>query len=505
MRIVVVSNRLPLVIERDEGGLSARPGAGGLVTAMTPILRKRGGLWIGWAGPVEPDEPGIPDMLGEYSAQQGYEVAPVFLTDAEQEGFYQGFSNEIIWPLFHDLQTRCNFDPDYWTSYLSVQKKFSAVVRSRLHESDFIWVQDYHLIGLGAQLRADGVRQRLGFFLHIPFPAPDIFSKLPWRRETLEALLRYDTVGFQTPRDRENFTDCVKRYMPGVRCRRRGALLVMEHPRGSTFVGVFPIGIDFREFAEMAASGHVSERVRTLRRELPEGQVILSVDRLDYTKGVPYRLHALRLALQRYPELHRNVTLFQLIVPSRSDVGEYQALKAEIEQLVAQVNGEFTEPGWVPIHYVYNSVDRDELVSYYRVADAALITPLNDGMNLVAKEYVACQIDGDGVLILSEFAGAAEQLRRDAILVNPYDYEGVAEAIRNVATMALEERRVRMRRLRASVRRQDVFWWLKRFLDACGIDAEPVSRPAPPPAPPPILKSPGATNEAKPTAATAAP
>lgn len=471
MRIVVVSNRLPLIIEREEGALSARPGAGGLVTALAPILRTRGGLWIGWAGPVEPTEPGIADILRPYAAQAGYELISVFLTPEEQEGFYQGFSNQIVWPLFHDLQTRCNFVPDYWNSYIDVQRRFADVVQVHARPADLIWVQDYHLMLLGKELRDRGVSSRLGFFLHIPFPPPDIFSKLPWRERTLEALLHYDTIGFQTPRDRANFTDCVRRWLPQTRIRRRGQLQEMACGTRLSQVGVFPAGIDFSEFAGLAKSPSVNERVRRLRREMPDVQIILSVDRLDYTKGIPDRLKALRLALRTYPELHRRILLFQLVVPSRADVPEYQEMKGEIEQLVAQVNGEFTQPGWVPIHYVYNSVEREELVALYRLADAALITPLKDGMNLVAKEYVACQTNGDGVLILSEFAGSAVQLGRDALLVNPYDHQAVADAIHRAATMPLEQRRPAMRRLRACVRRQDVFWWLKRFLTACGLDA----------------------------------
>lgn len=237
-------------------------------------------------------------------------------------------------------------------------------------------------------------------------------------------------------------------------------------------IGVCPIGIDYDEFAEPAAGQQVTERVKALRSEMQSEQIVLGLDRLDYTKGIPYRLKAFQLALAHWPELHRRVTLLQVVVPSREAVPEYQELKAEIERLVTQINGQLTQPGWVPIHYVFRSLEREELLAYYRAADVALVTPLKDGMNLIAKEYCACQIEGDGVLILSEFAGAAAQLRRDAVLVNPYDLDGVAEAIRRAVTMTRKERRPAMRRLRRTIQMQDIYWWTERFLRTCGIVAE---------------------------------
>lgn len=470
MRLVIVSNRLPIVLEQRDGVCTTRSGTGGLVTALAPVLQRAGGMWIGWPGSGCSDEVELERTLDEHSRSVGYELKPAPMSQAEVEGFYQGFCNEIIWPLFHDLQTRCNFVPEYWTNYLAVKRRFAEIVQRHVQPTDFIWVHDYHLLGLGRRLRENGVTNRIGFFLHIPFPPPDIFCKLPWRIEVLEGLLHHDIVGFQTPRDLENFLDCIRKLLPDVRRRqRRGVFRCVSEGGRATDFGVFPIGIDASNFANAAARDEIAERVERLRRDVPDQQLVLGIDRLDYTKGIPDRLRAFQLALKRYPELHRKVALFQVVVPSRESVPEYQELKGRIERLIAQINGEFTQPGWVPIHYLFRSLDWNELLTFYRAADVALVTPLKDGMNLVAKEYCACQVEGDGVLILSEFAGAAVQLKNDAILVNPYDLDGVAAAIHRGVQLTRHERRPAMRRLRSLVARQDVFWWVNEFLSACGV------------------------------------
>lgn len=473
MRLLAVSNRLPVAIERDEQGTClVRQSAGGLVTALGAVLRRSGGIWVGWPGAREETAPEVSAALREQSRTLGYGLRPVSLSRVEYEGFYQGYANEIIWPLFHDLQSRCNFVPEYWRHYLSVKDKYVEAVLSVHEPGDFIWVHDYHLMGLGRQLRERGCESQVGFFLHIPFPPPDIFSKLPWREDVLRELLAYDIVGMQTSRDRENLLSCVRRLLPGARIASRKRLAEVSFAEHRVRVGVFPIGIDFGEFARHAASGPVTQRVQELRGQFPSPQIVLGVDRLDYTKGIPDRIRAFELALRRYPELHRTVTLVQVVVPSREHVPEYQDLKARIERGVAQVNGAYSQPGWVPIHYVFRSVERAELLAYYRAADVALITPLKDGMNLVAKEYCAAQSENNGVLILSEFAGAAFQLAGGATLVNPYDLEGVAAAIRRAVALSPLQRRPAMQRLRRNVKRQDVFWWVGQFFEAAGVEID---------------------------------
>lgn len=467
MRMVVVSNRLSLVLEPKDGNWHVRPANGGLVTALAGLMRERKGVWIGWPGVTDQDPADMERPLAEYSREAGYEFVPVVLSSDEIHGFYHGFANEIIWPLFHDLQSRCNFVPDYWVVYRHVTEKFALAVADKVRPENLIWVQDYHLMALAGRLRQHGLKNPIGFFLHIPFPPPDIFLKLPWRLEVIESLLCYDVIGFQTPRDRDNFLDCVHKLLPAALVRQRRGGHAVEYAGRHAMAGVFPIGIPYEEFAEGAASPEVEERIQALRAELPNRQIVLGVDRLDYTKGIPCRLKALRLALQRYPELQRKLTLLQVVVPSREAVPEYQELKAEIERLVAQVNGEFTQPGWVPVHYMFRDLERSELLAFYRVADVALVTPLKDGMNLVAKEYCACQIECNGVLVLSEFTGAAYQMGNDAVLVNPYDLDHLAEVLHRAVMMSPEQRYPAMLRLRRGVQREDVRWWADSFMNAC--------------------------------------
>lgn len=467
-RLVVVSNRLPVAIGRDPdtGEWRAKPSSGGLVTAMTPVLGRRGGVWIGWPGTVDEDGVDLGRVLGEANRDLEYTLHPVPLSTRERDNFYYGFSNEILWPLFHDFLTLYNFDPDYWHAYEGVNRKFAEVVVEHAGPDDYVWVHDYHLMNVAREMRELGWEGRVGYFLHTPFPAPDIYLKLPWRLEILRGLLNYDLVGFQTLRDRRNFLHCVRTLLTDVPMAGTGAVVTCQVGGRPIRVGSFPISIDFQAFADGASDPGVVERAQEIRGNLPGRRFILGVDRLDYTKGIPYRLQAFDRAMRRYPELRRKVSLIQVVVPSREDIPEYSELKEEIERLVGQINGSWTESGWVPIHYIYRSLSRPELLAAYRSADAALVTPLKDGMNLVAKEYCAAKVDAPGVLILSEFAGAADQLQAGALLVNPYDIEGMAAAIRRAITMPEEERTARMALLRDVVREQDIFWWVRLFFRA---------------------------------------
>jgi trehalose 6-phosphate synthase len=462
--LVVVSNRLPIVIERDGDKWQIHPGSGGLVTALAPILRNRGGLWIGWLGSSE--ELDLHRILGTASQETGYALQPVMLTEEDIANFYYGFSNEIIWPLFHDLQSRCNFMPAYWYQYLNVNQKFAQVIAQHIGKNDYIWVHDYHLMHVAHNLRAMGTKCKIGFFLHIPFPPMDIFLKLPWRAQILRALLEYDLVGFQTLRDRRNFIPCVQTLIPDNQVRGKGQVITVTIPGRTVRVGSFAISIDCNDFAQKAASKEVSDCAWFFHEDLPDRQIFLSVDRLDYTKGIPERLEAIRNALLRFPDMHGKATFYQIVAPSREEVPEYQDLKARIERLVGEINGQFTDSGWVPIHHIYRCVERNELLAYYRAAETALITPLKDGMNLVAKEYCACNIEENGIIILSEFAGAAARLQKHTLLVNPYDIEAVADTIYRAFTMTKDERRARMKKLRQSVQKYDIFWWLNSFLSA---------------------------------------
>jgi trehalose 6-phosphate synthase len=466
-RLVVVWNRLPFLISRSpDGDYEVTPGSGGLVTALLPVLRNRGGVWVGWPG-LDEAAADLEAALGKVARQAGYTLRPVPLSAEEVEKFYCGWSNEIVWPLFHDLQTLCDFDPAYWHVYREVNRKYARTIAERATAQDFVWVHDYHLMHVGVELAQLGLGARTGFFLHIPFPPLDIFLKLPWRFALLDALLQYDLIGFQTLRDRRNFLHCVRTLIPEAVVRGKGQVVTARVRGREVRVGSFAISIDYGAFARDAAKPEVREKCHELRALLHQRQLVLGVDRLDYTKGIPHRLRAFRDALRRYPELQGRLTLIQVVVPSRSEIPAYDALKTEIEGLVGQVNGELTRPGeWVPIHYVFRSLDRTELLAYYRAAEIGLVTPLKDGMNLVAKEYCACSIEQDCVLILSEFAGAAAQLQTGALLVNPHDIEGVADAIHQAFTMPRDERRARMARMRRGIRAHDVFWWVDSFLRA---------------------------------------
>ncbi|HUF79402.1 MAG TPA: alpha,alpha-trehalose-phosphate synthase (UDP-forming), partial [Thermoanaerobaculia bacterium] len=467
--MIIVSNRLPIVLQKGPAGWEVHAGSGGLVQAVAPILQEKGGVWVGWPGVSGADE-GWREVAQEAVAKTGYELHPVPLSEEEVELFYLGFSNSVLWPLFHDFLDACDFDPVYWRAYREVNRKFAEAVVEASEPGDFIWVQDYQLIHVGQFVREATEDRRIGFFLHTPFPPLDIFVKLPWRASILRGLVSHDVVGFQTVRDRRNFLTCVRHLLPDVKTRGRGSLIEAILPlKGRTrtvSVASFPVGIDYQAYARAAASPEVVTRIAELRRDLGDVALVLGVDRQDYTKGIPQRLQAFRTALERYPKLRERVVFFQVSVPSREGVAEYQDLKVEIEQMVGEINGRFATVGWVPVHYYYRSLVHRTLIALYRMAEVAFVTPLKDGMNLVAKEYCACQVERDGVLILSEFAGAAAQLQSGALLVNPYDVEGVAEALERALRMPREERAERMRRMQNRLRRQDVFWWAQRYLSA---------------------------------------
>ncbi|WP_319468855.1 trehalose-6-phosphate synthase [uncultured Pseudodesulfovibrio sp.] len=464
-RLVVVSNRLPAALKKEGDCWKVKAGAGGLVTALAPVLKNRGGVWIGWSGASDPTLD-VDGLLSNFSSEAGYDLFTVPLTREEVDGYYFGFSNEIIWPLFHDLQTRCRFAPEYWRMYLEVNFKFAEVVARKTSPDDYVWIHDYHLMHQAFFLKSMGVKRSTGFFLHIPFPPPDIFMKLPWRWKLIQALTEFDLVGFQTLQDRKNFAECLRRLVPEVRFEGRGAVISVKIGSRKFRLGAFPISIDFNQFNSMAENPEVAQKAFRIREALRHRKIILGVDRLDYTKGIPERIRSFHTLLSRYPELAGRVNFVQIAVPSREEVDEYKELRTEIEQLVGRVNGEFSFPGWVPVHYHYKSFPHDELVAYYAAADIGLVTPLRDGMNLVAKEYCASNTSEDGVLILSEFAGAAAQLQKDAYLVNPYDMEGIAKAMNRALHWDKAERREHMVGLRDQVRKNNIYWWVDSFLQA---------------------------------------
>ena len=463
-RLIVVSNRLPFALDSSAEDLwTVTPAAGGLVSAIEPVLRERGGTWIGWPG-IAGEIPSGP--FEEATRNAGYAVVTVGLTEAERDEFYYGYSNEVIWPLFHDLQNFCNFEPAYWETYKTVNERYAEAIARHCQPNDFIWVHDYHLMNVAQALRQRSVRAALTFFLHIPFPPYDIFAKLPQQERLLRALLQFDLLGFQTRRDLHNFLQCVQQVISDAEVVPGRGLQSIRLGGRQLRVGSFPIGIDFQSFEKGAASEEVARRAKELRAAFADCQLMLGVDRLDYSKGIPERLRALRIALERHEELRGKVILIQIVVPSRVEIPKYHEFKQRIDRLVGDINGRFSTNNWLPVHYHFRSFDRSDLLAHYRACEIALVTPLKDGMNLVAKEYCACCIDKAGVLILSQFAGAAEQLKRDALLVNPYDIEQVAETILKAFRMSRRERTTRMKRMSRVVSSENVFRWVDSFLQA---------------------------------------
>lgn len=462
-RLVVVSNRLPITVTQKNDTWGIAPASGGLITALKPLMIENEGVWIGWPG-CGPEAP-FESLGQEFSNTHKYHLKAVPLTEEDVEKYYRGFSNEALWPLFHDLLGYCNFDLANYQTYVDVNRRFAEVTAASTTDDDIIWFHDYQLILSGAFMRQLEPGRSLAFFLHIPFPSPDLFRRLPWAREILKGLLAYDLIGFQTLRDHRNFVHCVTSFFKEVkvanRSRRRTRL---AYGGWTVSAGHFPISIDYGEFSEAAEAKEVSDAAWTLHENYGQRQLFLGLDRLDYTKGIPDRFLAFERALDKYPEMRQKASLIQVVIPSRTMVPDYIDLKSRLDQLAGRINSKFSQHGWVPLHYHYRSLDPVQLLAHYRAAEIALVTPLRDGMNLVAKEFCASNNDTRGVLVLSKFAGAADQLGKYALMVNPYDIEDTADMIYQAFTMSETERFKRMSQLRSLIRRNDVQNWLHEFV-----------------------------------------
>jgi trehalose 6-phosphate synthase len=449
--LVVVANRLPVAVTQLHGRPSWSASPGGLASALTPVLRGSAGVWVGWAG-----HPGKVDLPETY---EGIELRAVPISAREYDDFYVGFANRTLWPLYHDAIRVPRFDRRWWQAYLTVNRRYADTVAEVAGSGATVWVHDYHLQLVPMMLRARRPDLRIGFFLHIPFPPQELFLQLPWRQEILEGLLGADLVGFQVPGAAANFARLARRLTSAS-----GTDAVLHHDGRTVRVGAFPISIDTAELIERANNPSVAQRARQIRRELGDPEfVMLGVDRLDYTKGIQQRVRAVaELFAEGALSTPRHV-MVQIATPSREEDTHYQEERERLEQLVGEINGEQGRVGHPAIHYLHQNLPIDELVALYLAADLMLVTPLRDGMNLVAKEYAACRVDATGALILSEFAGASRELR-SAIMVNPHDLDGIKEAIKHVLDLDPVEARSRMRRLRRIVRRRDVHVWAHDFL-----------------------------------------
>jgi trehalose 6-phosphate synthase len=449
-RLVVVSNRV---------ADPRKAAAGGLAVALGDALSVNGGLWFGWSGTIV--ENGTPGEGDTHSQQAGkVTLTTVDLCREDYDSYYLGYSNAVLWPVFHYRLDLADFDAGYVGGYRRVNKMMAHKLMPLLQPDDIIWVHDYHLIPIAAELRAMGCKNRIGFFLHTPLPPPLILAAIPQHEWLIRSLFSYDLVGFQSQADVVHFATYVG--------TETGAQALDEHQfhafGRTVHAQAFPIGIDVEEFSALTQGKDARDMYERMRKDYSTRRLLLGVERMDYSKGLPQRLRAFRELLKQYPENLNNAMLIQIVSPSREALDTYTALRHELESLSGSINGDYGELDWMPVRYIHRNVARKRLPGLYQAACVALVTPLRDGMNLVAKEFVVAQDPADpGVLVLSRFAGAAEQLK-EALLVNPYDIHGTAETLQRALQMPLAERQERHAKLLERIRKQDVHWWRKAFL-----------------------------------------
>lgn len=467
-KTIIVSNRLPLQITLNNNNLTINPSVGGLATGMKSVHEGGESLWIGWSGLKEED---LDDELSEKvnSAIAKENCAAVSLTGSDLDNFYYGFSNNTLWPLFHYFMEYTTFEGKHWESYKEVNRKFADTVLQHTNDGDTIWVHDYQLLLLPELIKKERPNTSIGFFLHIPFPSYEVFRTLPWREALLNGMLGADLLGFHTYDYERHFLSSVRRIL-----RLDINFNEISHQGRTLRVDSFPMGIDYHKFcnAAIAHNKQSPEQKSDLQKRLdahlqsaPDAKMILSIDRLDYTKGIPNRLRAFEYFLDKYPEFKEKVRFILLAVPSRSNVPQYQLLKKETDELVGRINGKFATVNWTPIWYFYRSMPFENLIDLYTSCEVALITPIRDGMNLVAKEYVATRVNNDGILVLSEMAGAAKEMN-EALLINPNNFEQIADTLKRALEMPEEEQVERNSFLQQRLERYSVEKWAKEFMKA---------------------------------------
>ncbi len=450
---VVVANRLPVDRVTGPDGDTWRTSPGGLVTALDPVLRSQDGVWVGWPGsPIDKHEPFVAN---------GLSLVPIELSNLEVEHYYEGMSNGTLWPLYHDVVAKPSFHREWWDAYVQVNQKFADAAAAAAAEDAVVWVHDYQLQLVPAMLREKRPDVRIGFFLHIPFPPSELFKQLPWRDQILRGLLGADTVGFQRPGGAANFARLVRARLGHKTHRDRIILNDGRHVSARAY----PISIDAATFEKLAATPEVEARANEIRAELGNPRwVLLGVDRLDYTKGIRQRLRAFGELIVGGRVTVEEAVFVQVASPSRERVDQYKAVRDDIERWVGRINGDLGRIGHAPIHYLHASYPREEMAALFKAADVMVVTPFADGMNLVAKEYVTCRLDNHGALVLSEFAGAADELKQ-AYLVNPHDINGVGDAMYAAMHASPRENARRMRSMRKQVRENDIDAWANRFLE----------------------------------------
>ncbi|MFW6110527.1 MAG: bifunctional alpha,alpha-trehalose-phosphate synthase (UDP-forming)/trehalose-phosphatase [Thermoproteota archaeon] len=457
-RLLIVSNRLPVTIQKKEDTIKFKPSVGGLATGLSSFYKSQDSMWIGWGdislSEVTKDErQEIKEKL-----QAEHDSYPVFLSQEDVDGYYYGFCNKTIWPLVHGFTQFAVYDRDLWKAYKRVNEIFAEAILEIANPEDTIWIHDYHLMILPRLIREKLTKSTIGFFLHTPFPPCEVFRLLPWRKEIIESLLNADLIGFHT-------YDYVRNFLSTVR-RLRG----YEHSLGRINVNnrmvkvdSFPMGIDYKHFTGVSNKPEVQKEIKKIKKEIETEKTIFSIDRLDYTKGIPQRLEAFDLFLEKYPEYKEKVTLILAASPSRTRVEQYKTLKREVDELISKINGRHGTIGWRPIWYIYRFLPFSKLAALYAISDIALITPLNDGMNLISKEFIASKSDDTGVLILSEMAGASKELS-EALIVNPNNKKEIAKAIKKAIEMPDEEQIRRNKTMNRRLKRYNVTRWAKDFI-----------------------------------------
>lgn len=456
-KTIIVSNRLPVKVSKNEAGeLVYEPSEGGLATGLGSIYKKGNNLWIGWPGRFFKK---TSKKVEAETALGRNNMKPVFLTEEEIKLYYEGFSNETLWPNFHYFNQNAVYRKSYWDSYEKVNQKFCDAILSVLEPGDKIWVHDYQLMLVPQMIRQEKPIVNIGFFLHIPFPSFEVFRLLPWRKQLLEGVLGSDLVGFHTYDDMRHFLSAVSRIC--YISNHHGQILM---GRRTVVADSFPIGIDYDKYADQAAKPETIKKEKEYRKSLGDQKLLLSIDRLDYSKGIPARLSIFDIFLNKYPEYRGKVSLMMIVVPSRDQVEKYKDLKKTVDLLVGRINGKYGTLNWTPIHYFYRSFPLEDLSAFYRMADVAMVTPMRDGMNLVCKEFLASKLDQKGVLILSEMAGASKELS-DAIVVNPNDKHQVVEAIHEALNMPLEEQVFHNTIMQKTLKKFSIHHWVKLFFD----------------------------------------
>ncbi len=456
-KLVVMSNRAPIKVVREGRDERIEPTVGGVGTTFLRLLERHGGLWIAWNGGQK-----TPPRLSLPAEHPRFDLSFVELSERDVSHYYYGMCNRALWPLMHFMISNCHFNVGQWRQYRAVSEMFAASAIEQAGHGDAVWIQDFHLALTPRIIRARRKDLAIGLFWHVPFPPVELYRVFPWRRELLMGMLGSDLIGFHCDSYVTHFLNSCHRILDAQVDHESGEV----HFEGRTSrVATFPLGIPVDYFETLAASSRTQQKSARIRRGLRSEVVVLGVDRLDYTKGILERLLGFERFLERHPNYHRRVTLVLIAVPSRTKVTEYAALKRQLDEAVGRVVGRFSSDGWVPIRYLYTQFGAEDLVAHYQAADVALLTPLRDGMNLVAKEFVASHPADDAVLILSEFAGAAEEMT-DALLVNPYNPDAIADRIREALDMRPEARTKRMRALREKIRHNNLERWSANFLTA---------------------------------------